>query len=166
MRLLFLVLAFALSCFAEDIEIKGLKVGMKYEDVAKLYKIDKFENSNFLSMKNGNKITFGGVSSEFVSVHFKNKTVESIFIVIKSKSFDDVMNAIKTKYNLRCEDSNIKNRMGAEFVQVECNYEDSKSSIYAQKYTHSDISKSFIGIQSHESKQEYIKKAEESKKDI
>lgn len=166
MKLLFVVLALVVSIFAEDIEIKGLKVGMKYEDVAKIYKINKFENSNFLSMKNGNKITFGGVNSEFVSLHFKNKAIESIFIAIKSQSFDTVMDAIKTKYNLQCEESNIRNRMGAEFVQVECNYEDSKSSLYAQKYTHSDISKSFIGIQSHESKKEYINKAEESKKDI
>ena len=34
--------------FAKDIEMKGLKIGMTYEEVSKLYKIDKW---SFASMK-------------------------------------------------------------------------------------------------------------------
>ncbi len=166
MKLVFFIALFLSSCYANDIEIKGLKMGMKYDDISKLYTISKFEKSYFATMKDGKDITIGGVKTNFVGLGFSNETLDSLMISFESTSFEDVLDAIKTKYSVKCEYSKIQNRMGAIFNQIECNYDDGKSSMFIKKHAKSNVDSSFIGIRSKTKDMQLIKQKESSKKDI
>lgn len=167
MKVLFIIFVLFSLCFSADgIEIKGLKIGMKYDDILKNFKLTEIKQSYFATMKDNKKITIGGVDTDFVSLEFNNKILESMLFSFKSKSFENVLEAIKTKYKVKCENSKVQNRMGAIFNQVDCSFEDSKSSMFIQKHSKSNVDLSFIGVRSISSDKELIKKLESSKRDI
>lgn len=164
MKVLFFLLALFVSVFAKDIEMKGLKIGMTYEEVSKLYKIDKW---SFASMKNGKQPTLAGVEVDYMSLEFKNKKLTNISFSFKSKDFYTVFEPIFEKYNdMKCNETKVQNSFGAVFNQVRCNLYDEKSYMSIYKLQPDDITKSYITISEPLSNEDIKKRNENVKKDI
>lgn len=164
MKVLFFLLALFVSVFAKDIEMKGLKIGMTYEEVSKLYKIDKW---SFASMKNGKQPTLAGIEVDYMSLKFKNKKLTDISFSFKSKDFHTVFEPIFEKYNdIKCNETKVQNSFGALFNQIKCKLYDEKSYMSVYKLQPDDITKSYIHIGEKVSDEDVNKRAETAKKDI
>lgn len=164
MKALFFILALFVSVLAKDIEMKGLKIGMTYEEVSKLYKID---NWNFATMKNGKQPTLAGVEVNYMSLEFKNKKLKNISFSFKSKDFHTVFEPIFEKYNdMKCNETKVQNSFGATFNQVECFMIYEKSTMLIYKLQPNDITRSYISISEPISNEDIKKRNENAKKDI
>jgi|GEM_PF-3550389 len=173
MKSLFLILVLMIFGFASDeLEIKSLKIGMTKKEVSKIYDIGTGRGTNkntyYPDNKTGNKkITIAGKDA-FVSLEFRGDKLDYISFSFDSIYFGDVFSIIKDKYQyIKCEDSIVRNKLGASFNQKECFMEDSKSSIlYMQRLGAANIDRSHITIRSANKVEEQNKKYADSKKDI
>lgn len=150
MKVLLLVFALIISCFADEIEIKGLKIGMSKDDVSKIYSITKSPSRDgdgyYLSQ---NSFTIGGSKVFDTRVYFAEDKSDHIEIVLYSSSFENVLSALKDKYkDLKCVNSEIKNKLGNSFTQTICEIKDDKSSLQFKRLFELNFDRSILDIKS------------------
>lgn len=176
MKYLFFIFALTSFCFSVDeIEIKGLKVGLNVDEInsktpIKYYIMDKVIPEDASPDMNGFKLaqytTLAGRTIIGGDVIFFKNISDQINFYFPSSDFDFILSAISEKYkNIKCADSTISNINGAVFTQKECFLSDAKSVLSFKKYS-STIDVSRISIKSHRRISEEKKVIEAGKKDI
>ena len=163
MKALFFFAIFLSSLFAQDIDIKGLKIGMTFEEASKLFKFIQYDKKSFARVQD--VTTFGGVNINFMSVNFENDKVRDILITMKPDNFDTVIDALKEKYKMTCVYSTIQNRMGAKFNQEKCNYIYNGVVLMADKYMNK-TTESSIFVSNLPSDEDMKNEKEKAKNDI
>ena len=143
-----------------DIEIKGLKVGMEHKD---------FMQAMSESDAAGG-FTIGGVLltnyKKQPYVEFVDDKVATLYFKFDSANFDAVFDAVKSKYpSIRCERSEIQNRMGASFQQIECQLSSINGLMTLSRYSGS-ISDGSIYMASRSRLDSSAKESEKKKSDI
>jgi len=156
-KTLFILVAFftfyASNSYAQDVEIKGLYIGLD-KDAAE--KIAYFTDPFTIAGIEPNRGRCGGVWFD------ENNKLERFLFCFDSRHFSKMHEAIFKKYeNILCEDSEITNRMGVKFDQIHCKIDDDVSVLTLLRYV--DATNSLLSI---ESKKLLQKKAEEREKDI
>lgn len=162
--LLFITILFS-SLFAQDIDIKGLKIGMSFEDASKLFKLSKSGNISFATNKDGTKPTFASKKIDFLGLKFENNKIREIALKIQSDHYDTIIAPLKDKYKMVCESSIIQNRMGAKFNQEECVFISNDVQMNVTKYSQ-NINESFILVSKPLTNEELNKSNEKIKSDI
>lgn len=170
MRALLLFTILLSSLFAQDIDIKGFKIGMTFEEASKLFKLTLDHpdvSSGELCLVYGVEdiTTFASVNIDSMSVGFKKKKVSDILIILKPDNFAPIIDALKDKYKITCEYSIIQNGMGTKFKQESCQYSYNEVLLLADKYA-KKITESFILVSKLPSDDDIKKKKEKAKKDM
>lgn len=176
MKVLLIIFALFSLCFsANDLEIKGLKIGMTVDEVnnnipIKYYIMDKVISEDSMSDMNGFKfsqiISLAGRKPVTGDVVFFKNISDQINFYFASSDFDFILSAVSEKYkNIKCSESTISNIHGALFTQKDCFISDSKSVLSFKKY-YPNIDVSRISIKSHRRISEEQKVIESGKKDI
>lgn len=166
MRKLLLFVILLSSVFAQDIDIKGLKIGMTYQEASKLFKLGEYKKIVFATQKNGQTPTFAGVSVDYIALHFENKKINSISVKFNSSDYNQVIEPLREKYkNMICDVSVVQNRMGAKFNQEECYVANDVIGMSINKYS-DNISESYISVYKKATKEEIENNKEKVKKDI
>ena len=171
MKSLFLVLVFMVTCFATEVEIKGLKIGITKDDISKIYQIKKFPLKDKLNRDkyylSGDMITIADSKIFDMELFFVDDKVDYINITLYSSSFDKVLDAIKGKYNnVKCTNYEIKNKLGNSFTQTECQVNDGKSYLFIKRFFELNMDRSVLEIKSNNIMQEEQKNINSYKKDI
>jgi hypothetical protein len=148
---------FPLLSFGQEIEIKGISLGMSKE------RFDKEIGSK--AMKN---FTIAGVKSKSSTtrIAFLDNKVADLSFVFDSSGFDDVLSAVNEKYpGIKCEESDAANQMGVKFKQVTCHLEGESGDLLLVKFLSlSNIDTSLLSLMSHRFQEELINKKQEAKK--
>lgn len=109
------------------IEIKGIRLGMTSDDV---YAI--LGNTRISTFTIGEVGSDGGINP--IQNYIDDK-LSSFFFSFRSPDFEGVIRAVRSKYPMiRCVTSEVKNRMGAAFSQVECELSSKDGSMSVRKY--------------------------------
>jgi len=146
--------------FSQEIEIKGLRLGMTMAEVES--KVGKLPLKNF---------TIAGVKGKYedsnpVIIKFYEGKLDVFVFFFDANHFDDVLEAVKTKYpSLECAKSNVSNAMGASFDQVKCNLHDQSGSLSLSRFV-SDIKTSALSLMSDRAIKETKDKQKEKRKDL
>lgn len=163
--LLFITMLFS-SIFAQDIDIKGLKIGMSFEDASKLFKITKFDNVYFAKLKNGKEATFASSEVKYIALRFTDNKITSIAVNLDSSDYSLFIAPLKDKYkSMKCESSIVQNKMGAKFNQEECFMTENDVRMHIEKYS-DKITESYISVSKRPTKEELNKFNEKIKSDI
>lgn len=143
----------------EEIEIKGIKLGMTKSEYAEVYK------------KNGGlKMTIGGAKNKYSSVDpnsdFVDGKLDRFSFFFASNNYDGLISAIKDKYiDIKCEQSDIQTTAGVTYAQEICQMDDKLGKLIIAKYL-SDIETSSLSLSSHASIEKSMQEEEKKKKDI
>jgi hypothetical protein len=143
---------------AQEIEIKGLRLGMTKQEVQK--KIGRLPVDNF---------TIAGVQSKYgeFSPEFYHGKLDSFTFFFDSSDFDQVLSAVKDKYPaLICENTTITNAMGARFTQTVCNLRDKLGVLHLSRYLMSNITSSVLSLNSDRYLKDFTDKQNKLKKDL
>lgn len=134
-----------------EIEIKGVKLGMPKNDAE--YKLLG--------------LTIGGVEAkDRVTRSYYEDKLDRFLFVFESKSFDDVLGAVKGKFpDLKCEDSTVTNSMGAKFNQVDCFLNDQQGTMLLSRFF-GDVTESMLAVTSHRWQNEIKAKDQKKRGDI
>lgn len=132
---------------AQEIEIKGLKIGMTQEEVESKFGTPPLQN-----------FTIAGVSVLNPAMDFHEGRLDYILFTFDSSSFNHVIEAFKEKYpSLECQSS----------PRAECHlYDDANNILYIKPFSADDISASSISFASRHWLDERVKSNDESKNDI
>lgn len=160
MKYLLLVTMLLSSMFAKDIDIKGLKIGMTFEEANKIVKFNKGQRFSFAINP-----TFGGVKAEYLAIELKNNKISNIAVNLKSDDFDNVIGALLDKYDLKCKDSLVQTKIGAKYNQVKCSYSSNGVNLIVEKYS-GNVSESLIMVLVPPTEEEIKKENEKVKNDI
>ncbi|MDO8946903.1 MAG: hypothetical protein Q7U88_07055 [Desulfocapsaceae bacterium] len=142
--------------FGQDIEIKGLSLGMSKE------KFDKDIGTN--SMKN---FTIAGVKSMYsLRPEFFENNLDAFNFFFDAGKFDDVLSAVTSKYSdIKCEESELSNAMGAHFKQVECELKGNVGTLRIVRFV-GDVNTSLLSLWSDRYLKDFTAKRKEKQKDI
>lgn len=109
------------------IELKGIRLGMISDEVYAI--LGNAKISTF---------TIGGVGSDDglnPTQNYIDDKLASFFFSFRSSDFEGVILAVRSKYPMtQCVTSEVKNRMGATFPQVECQLSAKDGSLSLRKY--------------------------------
>ncbi len=137
------------SALCQDIEIKGLRLGMNKAEVET--KVGPLPLKNF---------TIGGVPSQFSEIRPRfddQDKLEDFTFFFDPNDFDKILRAVKAKYpKLKCKGSRVANAMGASFRQTECEMKDRLGKLEITRYI--DLESSVLTLRSHKFKK-FIKDA-------
>jgi hypothetical protein len=115
-----------LTARAQDIEIKGLRLGMTKQEVQK--KIGRLPVLNFTIAG------VEGIDGPFSPEFYQGK-LDSFVFLFDPRDFDEVLSAVKGKYPaLTCENSTVTNAMNARFTQTQCNLRDKQGALQLSRY--------------------------------
>ncbi len=145
------------SVYAQNIEIKGLRLGMTKEEVEE--KIGRLPVRDF---------TIAGVREEYgnFAPQFYDGKLDSLHFFFDSRRFDHVVSAVNEKYpSFACKDNAVTNAMGATFTQTRCTLRDELGNLHMSRFT-SDIRRSVLNLQSDRRDKELMEKDNRLKKDI
>ena len=140
------------------IEIKGITIGMPMQD----YKAIIATNGDAF-------FSIGGVTGKSpmppMFEHREGK-LDSFVFFFEPQEFSRVLEAVKSKYpSMGCKNSEVQNRMGASFPQVECVLAGTNSTLRVSKYA-GDITTSMLSLTSKERLKEYEDKLKKGNSDI
>jgi len=120
--LLLCVCAYGLA--AQEIEIKGVTLGMSKTDYWTL----------FPGGAPTDEFSIAGIKSKYhthLRVTFENDRLVELFFFYEPKYFEQMREALQSKYpKLACSNSTVTNRMGASFTQTDCRYKELSVSRY------------------------------------
>lgn len=139
------------------IEIKGLAVGMTEEEVA-------------TASRAQGEFTVGAVASKYshsdVSLKFFEGRLDTLYFFFAPAGFSDVLAAVKSKFPaIKCSESKTQNRMGAQFLQVECELKQAGASLSIRRLA-GDIETSSLSLISDRFVQELMDKNKKKSTDI
>ncbi len=147
----------SIPTFAQEIEIKEIRLGMTQAEVEK--KVGQLPLQNF---------TIAGVPSKYstVSVEFHEGKVDSFRFFFNSQDFNDVLGAVQKKYpKLKCENSSVKNSIGMSFTNTDCVLREPLGSLQLSRFVN-DISTSVLSLVSDRRIKEFTEKKLEHQKDL
>ena len=142
-----------------EIEVKGVRLGM-----------NKAEAEELLGTRiNPKQFSIAGVSSKTPPAIFNNfidEKLSSFTFLFHSSNFLQLLVAVKGKYpELICETSEVKNKMGAAFEQVQCKLNSPEGNLLLSKY-YLDLNSSGLVLRSIQEIEQSRKVIEKNKKDI
>ncbi len=147
------------SAISQEIEIKGLKLGMSKADVES--KFGEISKSGFIY-----EFTIGGIEGKYLKLKFHEDKLDDIYFSFNSDGFEAVRGAVASKYPaLKCKNSTVENRMGASFVQVECNL-NSDNAMFSLTRISGDIKTSMLTLGTRRALDEFIEKQKQKQGDI
>ncbi len=147
----------SIPTFAQEIEIKEIRLGMTRAEVQK--KVGQLPLQNF---------TIAGVPSKYstVSVEFHEDKVDSFRFFFNSQDFNDVLEAVQKKYpKLKCENSSVKNSIGVSFSNTDCVLREPLGSLQLSRFV-SDTRTSVLSLVSDRSIKEFTENKSERQKDL
>ena len=165
MKVLLLITMLLSFIFAQDIDIKGLKIGMTYEEANKLFDLKPVGKFRLVAMKNGKDVTFATAKVEQLYLEFSNNKIINIVMKLKSDDYNTVVAPLKEKYKMKCEKSIIENKIGAKFNQEECIFISNGIKMSIDKYFQ-NITDSLLFVSKEPTMEDVNKRAETAKKDI
>lgn len=144
-----------------EIEIKGVKLGMSKKAVEAIVGAP--------GKKGYTPFTIGGVGTynfDQPSFGYTDGKFSNLMFLFKSEKFDDLKAAVSTKYpSLRCTQSEIQNRLGIKFQQVQCSLADKNGMLSLTKYS-SQLDIGYLNFDSFEVIDRMLQKANKKVGDI
>lgn len=142
------------------IEIKGIKFGMSKVEVEAI-------TGTYSAPK---EFTIGGVSSKYKhsgpSTGYINDKLSRFMLIFEPSQFSQVRDAVESKYPaLKCQPSEVKNRMGASFSQVECTLTSPDGNLSLNKYG-SDITSGYLSMVTQEEVERFKRERQKKANDI
>jgi hypothetical protein len=143
------------AVFGQQIEIKGLRLGMTKTEIEK--KFGALPLNNF---------TIANVSGKFpVRLAFHEGKLDELMFFFSSNSFNDVRQAVTANYpELKCSDSTVTSPTGTKYKQVNCKLEDQLGKLRLDRLVR-DIDTSALILISNRLFQELENKRKEKQKD-
>ncbi len=154
------------AAISQEIEIKGLKLGMSKADVElKFGKVD-----NVALGKDGElyQFTIGGVEGTYnhAKLEFHADKLDKVWFFFNADGFDAVRKAVASKYPaLKCSGSTVSNTMGASFRQTECSLKNKIGTLELRRFV-GDINTSVLTMTTHRNRKELMDKEKEKQGDI
>ena len=142
-----------------EVEIKGVKIGMGKSDVEVLVGSSHYPKP----------FSIAGINSKSPpAIHnrFIDEKLSQFSFFFSANSFSLMQSAVKEKYpELACETSEVKNRMGATFEQVRCRINYKSGDLILSKYS-LDLNTSGLVMTSEEEREKFRLEMQKKKKDI
>ncbi len=157
LSILLVIIGLSTVAIGQEIEIKGLKLGMTRAEVE--------AKAGPLPLKN---FTVAGVHSKYTSVNleFHEDKLDYFVFFFDSDDFDSVLEAIKAKYpSFQCEKSTVTNRTGNSFTQVDCKLKDKLGFLHLSRFCN-DINTSSLSLMSSRKIKELVTNRKKRKKDL
>ena len=149
------LITLGVSAQTPKISIKGIDIGA---DKASVIAITGTERS-FVRGFN-----VAGVTGD-MALSYLNSKLDMAMYVFDPSYFITIKEAYGQKYTqLKCEDSNVQNAMGAKFVQTICKYQDEEAVLELTRYM--DLRRSSLKIVSVEKLKRETEANKEKQKDI
>jgi len=109
------------------IGVKGFYLGMDQDQFITKFNTTVHEDgsSSLGDIITDNKFTIAGAAGPFgnVSIQFtKNKKLGHVLFFFYPHEFDQIKNALNSKYHLTCEQGIVQNALGQKFDQEKCNF--------------------------------------------
>ncbi len=146
------------AAISQEIEIKGLKLGMSKADVES--NVGKIRGS-FID-----GFTIGGVGGKYLAVKFHEDKLDNVMFIFKPDGFEAVRRAVASKYPaLTCSDSTVQNRAGASFEQVRCEL-NSDGTRFSLTRISGDVNTSMLTLSTQRALDEFIEKQKQKEGDI
>lgn len=140
------------------IEIKGITIGMPMSE----YKAIIANNGD-------SSFSIGGVTAKSPMpplFDHRDGKLDNFAFMFKPEGFTSILDAVKGKYpSISCINSEIQNRIGASFSQVECVLDGTDSVLRISKYA-GDITTSILMLQSKQRIQEGVEKLTKGRSDV
>jgi hypothetical protein len=143
------------AVFGQQIEIKGLRLGMTETEIEK--KFGALPLNNF---------KIANVTGKFpVMLAFHEGKLDELMFFFSSNSFNDVRQAVIAKYpEIKCIDSPVTSPTGAKYTQVNCKLGDQLGTLRLDRFVR-DIDTSALILTSHRLFQELENKRKEKQTD-
>ncbi len=150
------------AAISQEIEIKGLKLGMSKADVE--LKFGEISRYGYIY-----EFTIGGVESQYgggINLEFHEDKLDEVWFFFDADGFDAVRKAVASKYPaLKCSGSTVSNAMGASFRQTKCSLKNKIGTLSISRFV-SEINTSLLSMRTPRSMNELMDKAKEKQGDI
>jgi len=149
------LISLGVSAQTPKISIKGIDVGA---DKASVVAITGTERSFVRGF------TVAGINGD-MALSYRDNRLDMAMYVFDPSYFITMKEAYAQKYTqLKCEDSDVQNAMGAKFVQTICRYQDEEAALELTRYM--DLRRSSLKIVSIEKLKRDAEANKEKQKDI
>src|SRR5882672_5096321 len=154
-----IVLASASTLAAEVFDFKGLRLGAPLSEVQRgeqyeCHKADaRLLTDITCTLRPGSYITIAGVPVSYFTLDFLKGRLVFIYVDFSPDQFDDVLTAMVEKYKAlnRRFTSQLQNRYGAKFTNVQFQWENAASTMTLERFASSlDSSKLHLALKSAE----------------
>jgi hypothetical protein len=146
------MLLVAPHAYAQEVEIKGLRIGMTLDEVKKLYPSGYPRAGEFSVAR-----IVPAFPALGVAIKYDNDKLSRLSFIFKSRDFFEMRDTLKLRYeNLRCVDSVLVDNHGRQFTQINCSYKE----LRLERYFGGDLTVSHLELMSDAYREERARERE------
>ena len=143
------LLVFTPYALAQEVELKGLKIGMTLDEVKKIYPSGRPRTGEFSVAR-----IVPAFPDLGVAIKYDNDKLSRLSFFFKSRDFFEMRDTLKLKYdNLRCVDTVLTDRHGRQLQQINCSYKE----LHLERYAGGDLTVSHLELLSDAYREERAK---------